>query len=200
MFDVGATGTASLGGKSYTTVFTDLGTRHVKIYLHKKKIGRLNMFRHYIAFAKSHGVTIKTFRTDPAREYICSSLKNHFASMGIQIAPIPPRQQDANGVAERCIGIIKSLARTFIIDAKCPHAYWGRAVLYAAEVLYVLPPVPARECDGKSVFEPKNSTHNASAHELYRSRQIFHVLVDTAPWHILTEPRSSMHRNVNMHG
>ena len=76
IFDVGATGTASLGGKRYATVFMDLGTRHVKIYLHKKKIERLNMFRHYIAFAKSHGVTIETIRTDPAREYICSSLKN----------------------------------------------------------------------------------------------------------------------------
>ena len=85
MFDVGGTGTATLGGKRYATLFVDLATRHVKVYLHKRKIDRLRMFRHYVAFAASHGVTIKSFRTDPAREYLCTSLHKYFDARGIQI-------------------------------------------------------------------------------------------------------------------
>ena len=167
MFYIGSTGSPTLGGNLYATVFVDVATRLVTVYLHKTRRERLYMFKHYIAFCKSFGVTIQAFRTDPAGEWLCSSLKQYFIKKGIRHEVVPPRQQSANGIAERCIGLLKTYARAFMLDSQAPHVYWGYAVLYAAEVLNILPRVPARLVHGNYFYAPNRSEIYASAHQLF---------------------------------
>ena len=166
-FSIGKTGAQSLSGARYASIFVDLATRYIKIYVHKERKDRLLMFQHYIAWAASYKVTIRAFRVDPAREWLVAPLRKYFDAKGIRLEVIPPRQQDANGVAERCVQLVKQTARALMLDASAPHSLWALAVQYAVEINNVLPRVPARKVNDRLVFSRDHSEQYASAHELY---------------------------------
>ena len=86
------------------------------------------MFQHYIAWAASCKVTIQAFRVDPAREWLVAPLRTYFDAKGIRLEVVPPRQQDANGVAARCVQLVKQTARALMLDASAPHSLWALAV------------------------------------------------------------------------
>ncbi|CAI7918962.1 unnamed protein product [Closterium sp. NIES-53] len=56
--------------------------------------------------------------------------------------PASPQQ---NGIAERCIGLVMEVARTFMIHAAAPHFLWPFAVRYAAHQLNLWPRVSLPE-------------------------------------------------------
>ena len=44
---------------------------------------------------------------------------------GIRVEPTPPYSSQANGIAERSIGIITANIQTLLIDADLPKQYWA---------------------------------------------------------------------------
>ena len=166
-FSIGKTGITSIGGHRYATIFIDLATRYIKIYLHKQRKDRLRMFVHYLAWCASYDIKVRAFRVDPAREWLVDPLRKYFDAKGVRLEVIPPRQQDANGVAERCVQLLKQTARALMLDSNAPHSLWALAVQYAVHINNALPRVPARNVNGRMVFSRDNPEQYASAHELY---------------------------------
>ena len=54
---------------------------------------------------------------------------------GIEHCRSPPYSSHCNGKAERCIGILKDMARAQLIQSGLPRRYWGEAVVYASQIL-----------------------------------------------------------------
>ncbi|CAI7826207.1 unnamed protein product [Closterium sp. NIES-53] len=70
--------------------------------------------------------------------------KADFRSGIAQLFTLPASPQH-NGIAERCIGLIMEVARTFMIHAATPHFQWSFAVQYAAYQLNLWPRVSMPE-------------------------------------------------------
>ncbi|CAI7854976.1 unnamed protein product [Closterium sp. NIES-53] len=62
----------------------------------------------------------------------------------LQLFTLPDSPQQ-NGIAERCIGLVKEVARTSMIHAAAPHFLWPLAVRYAAHQLSLWPRVSLTE-------------------------------------------------------
>ena len=84
----------------------------------------LRMFVHYLAWCASYDIKVRAFRVDPAREWLMDPLRKYFDAKGVRLEVIPPRQQDANGVAERCVQLFKQTARALMLDSNAPHLLW----------------------------------------------------------------------------
>ena len=125
------------------------------------------MFVHYLAWCASYDIKVCAFRVDPAREWFVDPLRKYFDVKGVRLEVIPPRQQDANGVAERCVQLLKQTARALMLDSNAPHSLWALAVQYAVHINNALPRVPARNVNGRMVLSRDNPEQYASAHELY---------------------------------
>ena len=67
-----------------------------------------------------------------------------------------------NGVAERAIGILFSMARTMLVDASLPPRFWGEAIMASAHVRNRLP--CSANTDNASPFEVRYSSRPCLRH------------------------------------
>ena len=110
------------------------------------------MFVHYLAWCASYDIKVRAFRVDPAREWLVDPLRKYFDVKGVSLKVIPPCQQDANGVAERCGQLLKQTARALMLDSNALHSLWALAVQYAVHTNNALPRVPAHNVNGRWCF------------------------------------------------
>ena len=120
------------------------------------------MFLHYLAWCVSYDIKIRAFRVDPAREWLVDPLRKYFDVKDVRLEVIPPSQQDANGVAERCVQLLKQTARALMLISNAPHSLWALAVQYSVHINIALPRVPARDVNGRMVFSRDNPEQYAS--------------------------------------
>lgn len=84
---------------------------------------------------------ILCIQTDRGTEFLNATKKEWADSLGIHMQSSFPRAPtpQPNGAAERCIRIIKDMARTTLAKVKGPSGLWYEAVAYVAWVSYYLP-------------------------------------------------------------
>ena len=87
------------------------------------------------------GQTIGTLRSDGGGEYISHEFENYLTARGIRHQLSARFSQQQNGCAERYNRTVCEAARSMIIQAGLPKAFWAEAVSAA---VYVRNRVPTR--------------------------------------------------------
>ena len=150
----GPIGTLSIGGAAYYIVYIDDCTRHTELYflITKSSSEICVKFKHYMAWVKTQGFTIKRFRCDNGRgEYNNKDFLDILGSNGITYEPAPPYSQHKNGVSERMIRTINTKARSMLLDAALPMRFWAEAIRTSC---YLHQRTPSSSLpDGKSPYE-----------------------------------------------
>ncbi|CAE7838747.1 RE1 [Symbiodinium sp. CCMP2592] len=90
---------------------------------------------------------VKVLHCDPGTEFGSDRLSTWLSGQGVRLQTTVPTDKQANGVAERTVGWMKSRARTLLSSAELPAGYWPLAMRYAAECqnrqVLKLPQLPA---------------------------------------------------------
>lgn len=81
------------------------------------------------------GVSIRTFRSDNAREYLSHSFKAFMASHGILHQTSCAYTPQQNGVAERKNRHLIETTRTLLLHGHVPQTFWGDALLTACYLI-----------------------------------------------------------------
>lgn len=129
--------THSYGGSAYFIVYICDATRYPTVYPLTTKGSEeiISRWVHYRKWIKSMGYTIKEFRSDNSTgEFANSNFKDELKNEGIDFMPAPPHTQHKNGVAERMIRSICTIARSMMIDGQVPPRFWSEAVSTACYI------------------------------------------------------------------
>ena len=122
--------------------------------------------------------TIKGLFTDNGTEFLNTKMEQFLWKNNMFMQGRSPNFPSENGKAERAIRSIKTMARSLILTSKLDNRFWGFAVLYAAEILNVLP----RKNEACSPFEKlfgftpdytRFKIFGCKGHALTPSRQTF---------------------------
>ena len=125
----GKVGTRSLGGGEYFVTFVDDHTRHVWVYILKRKGEVFQRFQEWKALVeKSSGRKVKTLRSDNGGEYISTEFTSYLTKEGIKHELTIPHTPQQNGVAERLNRTLVEGVRTMLADSKLPHRFWAEAI------------------------------------------------------------------------
>lgn len=125
----GKVGTKSLGGSEYFVTFIDDHTRHVWVYILKRKDEVFQRFKEWRALVeKSSGKQIKTLRTDNGGEYTSTEFTSYLLKEGIKHELTAPHTPQQNGVAERLNRTLVEGVRTMLADSKLPKKFWAEAL------------------------------------------------------------------------
>ena len=88
---------------------------------------------------RQFGEDIKGIRTDNARDFLNTELKEFLEFEGIKHETSCPYTPQQNGLAKRRIGVIDDKSRTLLIQGNVPINLWGFAVMTAMHLINRLP-------------------------------------------------------------
>ena len=120
--------------------FIDDHTRTTWVYLMKEKSEVNQIFQSFYSYVKNQFHTsIQILRSDNAKEYLSSSMKEFLTKQGIhhQTSCVYTPQQ--NGVAERKNRHLLEVTRAIMIERNVPKIFWGDAILTAAYLINRMP-------------------------------------------------------------
>ncbi|CAI7874199.1 unnamed protein product [Closterium sp. NIES-53] len=106
--------------------------------------------------------------SDRGGEFSSARLGAFCRAQGIRQTFTLPASPQQNGIAERRIGMVMDVARTYMIHAAAPHFLWPFAVQYAAHQLNLQPRVSLPETSPSLLWTGK--VGNASAFRVWGSR------------------------------
>jgi len=125
-------------GFRYFVSFIDDYSRCTWIFLIKNRSELFSIFQTFHAEIQNQfGVSIRTFRSDNAREYLSSPFQQFMKSHGIIHQTSCPYTSQQNGVAERKNRHLIETARTLLIQSHAPLRFWGMQFLHLAILLIV---------------------------------------------------------------
>ena len=154
--------TPSLSGSRYYLIFIDDLTRWTFVFFLKQKnaITCTQAFNEMIAYINtqySGSYKIQRFRCDNGSgEYDNQLFRETLTTNGISFEPSPPYTQNMNGVAERMIQTLNTRARSMMIDANIPIAFWAEMINTA---VYLQHRSPTTTLEGRTPYE---ALHNAT--------------------------------------
>lgn len=123
----------NLLGVRYFVTFQDDYSRHISVYLMKRKSEVIQFFKDYKAFMeKQTGFEIMSIRTDGGGEYTSTEFENLLRAEGISIQRTCRDSPAINGVAERANQTLLYMAKTMIHAAGLKVEVWPYAVQHAA--------------------------------------------------------------------
>ncbi|CAD6888666.1 unnamed protein product, partial [Tilletia caries] len=155
--------TKSLGGAEYLAVLVDDHTRMVWVLPLARKSDFADKFIEWRDEVVPHKGPIGTLRTDGGGEFNNWAIKAALSGARHEKSCAYTAQQ--NGVAERHVGIIKTIMRPLLHARNLPLVYWAEAASTAA---YLRNHRPSRPLGGKTPFELWYGTppHKAREHSL----------------------------------
>ncbi|KAL2902865.1 Retrovirus-related Pol polyprotein from transposon TNT 1-94 [Bienertia sinuspersici] len=127
-------------GCSWFLTIVDDHSRHTWVFLMKSKSDAIFLIESFVQYVETQfAVTIKTIRTDNARELCEGRLKSLYLSKGMvhQRSCVDTPQQ--NGVVERKHRHLLETGRALFFQAKLPFKYWGECILCAAHLINRMP-------------------------------------------------------------
>ena len=131
MFEYGE----GVGGFKYAILLTDDHTRYTHLFLLKRKDDGPGCLLQYKAQLEVHhqtqGHKWTAVQYDNGSELITNETKAWFATNGIRTQLSAPYDHEQNGLAERTVGIIKTLSACLLHQARLPHKFWPFAVSQA---------------------------------------------------------------------
>ncbi|KAK9063841.1 hypothetical protein SSX86_017713 [Deinandra increscens subsp. villosa] len=132
----------SKSGFKYFVLFVDDYSRVTWLYLMKS---RSEVFTHFCSFYSEiktqFNVSVKTLRSDNAKEYLSESFQTHFLKNGILHESSCVDTPAQNGVAERKNRHLLEVARALLFQTKMPKTYWADAVSTACFLINRMPSV-----------------------------------------------------------
>ncbi|KAE8184630.1 hypothetical protein CF336_g7723, partial [Tilletia laevis] len=140
--------TKSLGGAEYLAVLVDDHTRMVWVLPLARKSDFADKFIEWRDEVVPHKGPIGTLRTDGGGEFNNWAIKAALSGARHEKSCAYTAQQ--NGVAERHVGIIKTIMRPLLHARNLPLVYWAEAASTAA---YLRNHRPSRPLGGKTPFE-----------------------------------------------
>ena len=96
---------------------------------------------------------VGTLHSDNAGEFVSHEFREFLADESVHQTTSPPHAHALNGVAERAIKSIMSLARANLQSSKVPIAYWPAALEHACDVLNRCTGPTEGGVDGPSSYE-----------------------------------------------
>ena len=127
-------------GKRYFLVCTDDYSRYSWIFLLKEKTEVTPNIKNLCKLIKRQfGEDIKGIRTDNARDFLNTELKEFLESEGIKHETSCPYTPQQNGLVERKIRDTVDKSRTLLIQGNVPINLWGFAVMTAMHLINRLP-------------------------------------------------------------
>ena len=132
-----------LGGFQYALVLTDDHTRFKFIYFLKAKSDAPDRVRRFIASfnamanLRSDAVVrvVSTLHTDNAGEFLSKQFQELLDDALVAQTTCPPHVHQLNGVAERSILSVCSLARSYFVSSGVGVTFWPFAFQMAVDVL-----------------------------------------------------------------
>ena len=82
--------------------------------------------------ALAGGKTAVRIHSDRAKEFFAAKVSPHLNEEGVFQTSTCGYDPQANGLAERCIGVLKEKAREFIVKGQVPSKYWPNLLQEAA--------------------------------------------------------------------
>ena len=126
-------------GHQYFLICTDDHSRFTWLFLLKHNSEVTHSIKNLCQLIKRQfGDTVKSLRTDNAKDFLNTSLSNFFTFKGMRHETSCPYTQQ-NGLAERKIDNIVDKARTLLIHAHAPLNLWGFSVMTAVHLINRLP-------------------------------------------------------------
>ncbi|KAK2452382.1 putative mitochondrial protein [Trifolium repens] len=141
----------NITGSRWFVLFVDDHSRITWLFLMKEKSELGNIFRKFNTMIQTQFQTkIQVLKTDNAKEYFESSLREYLDSHGIihQSSCVNTPQQ--NGVAERKNRHILEVARSLMFTTHVPKFLWGEAVSTAT---YLINRMPSRVLKFQTPFQ-----------------------------------------------
>ena len=144
----------SHGGSRYFLSFTDDFSRYTVVYFLRNKSEVLSKLKEYTKMMESStGSKIKRLniiRSDNGGEYSSNDFKRYCHEFGITHQFTNPYSPEQNGVSERFNRTIMETARSMLIHAHLPLAFWAEAVSCAT---HLRNRSPSSSIAGKTPFE-----------------------------------------------
>lgn len=120
---------------SYFIVFVDCCSRYIFVFFLKHKSDSLENFKTLQAAVERFlSQKIAILRLDNASELVQGLFKSYCDSTGIQYEKTVPESPQQNGVAERTIGILSSMARSMLLNADLSDFFSPLAILAASHI------------------------------------------------------------------
>ena len=116
-------------GAKYFTCFKDEYSGYIVVFVHRTRAGRVAMFQKYLNLCGRYGYTVKCFRMDQAREFVCKPFVEWLQHRGVRVEYSAPHHPSSNGAAERTVRTCKEGMRTALIDSKVPLSWWSYALV-----------------------------------------------------------------------
>ena len=171
--------TPSLSGSRYYLLFIDDFTLWTFVYFLNQKNAvtctrAFNEMITYISTQYSSKYKVQRFRCDNGSgEYDNHLFRETLVENGISFEPSPPYTQNMNGVAERMIQTLNTRARSMMIDANIPIAFWAEMINTAS---YLQKRSPTVALEGRTPYEvlyqaiqgPTPEPNHPSLHHLRR--------------------------------
>ena len=152
---------AAVGGARYLLLLTDDHTRFKFAYFLKHKSDAPARIRRFVASFNAHASTDKaapvrivgTLHSDNAGEFVSHEFREFLDEALIHQSTSPPHAHQLNGVSERGIRTVMSLARSYLVAGHVSVGYWNYAVASAVDVLNRTTGPTEAGHDGPSSYE-----------------------------------------------
>jgi hypothetical protein len=132
--------TESIGKSRYLAVFIDMYSGYTEVEFLRTRDELPDKAIEYIERMKTQlGKTIKIFRSDRAKEYLCDKLQSYLKSNGIVTQCTVARSSPQNGKAERKHRTLTEAARTLLISSGMSKRLWAEAMHHANDVFNHIP-------------------------------------------------------------
>ena len=134
---------SSAGHFQYALVLIDDHTRFKFIYFLQRKSDAPNAVRKFLSRFNAHASSssalpvrlVGSLRTDNAGEFLSKTFGELLDENLVDLTTCPPHVHQLNGVAERSILSIMSLARSYLSSSKVEVGHWPHALEMAVDVL-----------------------------------------------------------------
>ena len=133
-----------IGGMKYVLVVVDAWSRYVFAFPCKTKSQVPNLLvylleRIHVHVTGPRGQRIKSIRTDCGSEFTNKKVAAYLAARSINHYFSVPGNKGSNGIAERHIQTVMTLARALLLPTDLPHFLWPEAVKHAAHLRNLVP-------------------------------------------------------------
>ena len=134
---------STVGHFRYFLLLVDDHSRHKSVYFLRKKSEAPDRIREFVAEFRAHAGAsaidrkeiIGTLHSDNAGEFLSRDFGEFLDQAGIHHTTCPPHVHQLNGVAERGIRSVVSLARSSLVSGGANASFWTFAVEHAVDVL-----------------------------------------------------------------
>ena len=156
----GPSRTVSTFESKYFVIFIDDFSRCTWLFLMKNRSELFSIFEQFYREIRTQfGLSIRTLRSDNAREYLSQQFQTFMSSNGILHQTSCPHTPQQNGIAERKNRHLVETTRTLLLHGNVPLRFWGDAVLTACYLINRMPSSVLNNKIPHSILFPNSPLH-----------------------------------------